>query len=620
MNTTFRFNLNRMNETLRNRLPSDGDNFNETFPHRLNKMSLVRKSKFRHVYGCAAKKEECYEGLKIMRNVQDGNVCAVNPRFLAVIVESAGGGVFAVLPIDKIGRVSNSTTPKVCGHRGPIADIKWNPFNDYVIASSSDDTTIKVWQIPEDELTSNLTEWILDLQGHTKKVSYIEWHPTAEDILLSAGNDHKCIIWNIATAECVRIVTVHPDTIYSISWNRDGSLFATTCKDKQIRVIDPRLGTIVTQGEGHQGSKASKVIFLDKVRLFTTGFSKMSERQIAVWNIDNTFKPLRIENLDVSSGIIFPHYDYDTKIVFLAGKGDGNIRYYEMVEDAPYFHYLCQYLSSSPQRGLGLMPKRGLDVHRCEIVRFYKLHTMKDLIEPLSMIVPRKSELFQEDIFPPTSGVFSSMSATDWIDGASKDPVLVPFKEIRKNVTPSSTSTTIKLMRHGVDASEADSVHPLIFVGTGPGAEKQKTLPSSLRNIIQLSGTGEDVFWGLMNDERNKVDALGNRNPTSQLSLVEQQPQLKNFLQQANLTQRTNEKERLDNRSEVISLNNNIPHSDEYIPKGEEELRRVYFLQLDEIRHLKEELSIKEIRIQQLEEEAKALRITASNKVNQIAT
>ena len=75
-----------------------------------------------------------------------------------------------------------------------------------------------------------------------------------------------------------------------------------------------------------------------------------------------------------------------------------------------------------------------------------------------------------------------------------------------------------------------------------------------------------------MNDERNKVDALGNRNPTSQLSLVEQQPQLKNFLQQANLTQRTNEKERLDNRSEVISLNNNIPHSDEYIPKGEEEV------------------------------------------------
>ena len=38
----------------------------------------------------------------------------------------------------------------------------------------------------------------------------------------------------------------------------------------------------------------------------------------------------------------------------------------------------------------GQMCKRGVDVRRCEIVRFYKLHTNKDLCEPISMIVPRK--------------------------------------------------------------------------------------------------------------------------------------------------------------------------------------------------------------------------------------
>lgn len=36
------------------------------------------------------------------------------------------------------------------------------------------------------------------------------------------------------------------------------------------------------------------------------------------------------------------------------------------------------------------MPKRGCDVYRCEIARFYKLHTIKGLCEPISMIVPRK--------------------------------------------------------------------------------------------------------------------------------------------------------------------------------------------------------------------------------------
>ena len=38
----------------------------------------------------------------------------------------------------------------------------------------------------------------------------------------------------------------------------------------------------------------------------------------------------------------------------------------------------------------GQMPKRGCEVKRCEIVRFYKLHTTKEAVEPISMIVPRK--------------------------------------------------------------------------------------------------------------------------------------------------------------------------------------------------------------------------------------
>ncbi len=34
--------------------------------------------------------------------------------------------------------------PKVSGHRGNVLDIKWNPFNDFCIASCSEDTTVSV--------------------------------------------------------------------------------------------------------------------------------------------------------------------------------------------------------------------------------------------------------------------------------------------------------------------------------------------------------------------------------------------------------------------------------------------------------------------------------------------
>ena len=40
---------------------------------------------------------------------------------------------------------------------------------------------------------------------------------------------------------------------------RNGSLLATTSKDKKLRVIDPRSTECLRKGDSHQGTKASKV-------------------------------------------------------------------------------------------------------------------------------------------------------------------------------------------------------------------------------------------------------------------------------------------------------------------------------------------------------------------------
>lgn len=92
-----------------------------------------------------------------------------------------------------------------------------------------------------------------------RRVTILEWHPTAENILLSAGFDHRILIWNIAKGQAVNAIECHPDVIYSLSLNRTGSLLATTCKDKKIRIIDPRSGEVLRVGDSHQGNKASKV-------------------------------------------------------------------------------------------------------------------------------------------------------------------------------------------------------------------------------------------------------------------------------------------------------------------------------------------------------------------------
>ena len=50
---------------------------------------------------------------------------------------------------------------------------------------------VKIWQVPENGLRTNLSEWQVDLHGHGRRVGYIEWHPTADNIILSAGLDCK---------------------------------------------------------------------------------------------------------------------------------------------------------------------------------------------------------------------------------------------------------------------------------------------------------------------------------------------------------------------------------------------------------------------------------------------
>ncbi|XP_031752534.1 coronin-6-like [Xenopus tropicalis] len=71
--------------------------------------------------------------------------------------------------------------------------------------------------------------------------------------------------------------------------------------------------------------------------------------------------------MDTSNGVLLPFYDSDSNVVYLCGKGDSSIRYFEITAEAPFVHYLSTYSSKEPQRGMGFMPKRGLDVSKCEI-------------------------------------------------------------------------------------------------------------------------------------------------------------------------------------------------------------------------------------------------------------
>lgn len=62
----------------------------------------MRQSKFRHVFAQPLKKDQCYDNIRISKSSLDSKFCSVNPKFVAIITEAAGGGAFLVLPLAKV--------------------------------------------------------------------------------------------------------------------------------------------------------------------------------------------------------------------------------------------------------------------------------------------------------------------------------------------------------------------------------------------------------------------------------------------------------------------------------------------------------------------------------------
>ncbi|KIE02913.1 coronin-6, partial [Metarhizium majus ARSEF 297] len=460
---------------------------------------FVRASKYRHVFGKPTRKEFCYDNLHISRNAWDTNLVKVNPEYLSVNWDSSGGGAFAVIPLNERGKLPDQI-PLFRGHTATVLDTDWNPFNDHIIASGSEDGKVFVWEVPRDFTLYTDAEDITDvspvgkLAGHSRKVGQVLFNPAAENILASASGDFTIKIWDIGTGQA-SLALKHSDIVQSLSWNASGTMLVTTSRDKKIRVWDVRQEKPVHEAAGHSGAKNSRAVWMGEHNRFaTTGFSRMSERQIGLWEPGRTEPIGGFTMLDSISGVCMPFWvDEGSNCLYLAGKGDGNIRYYEYENDK--FEFLSEYKSPDPQRGIAFLPRRGINVHENEIMRAYK--TVNDsYIEPISFTVPRRAETFQADIFPPAVGTKPAVGAQGWLGGKTGIPAKIDLESIYDGSAPKEVPSDYKPPAQPVPApapapvkkeepkQEVQKPAP-VTRGPPPTMNDQKTSISNLANKFQ---------------------------------------------------------------------------------------------------------------------------------------
>jgi len=389
---------------------------------------FVRASKFRHVHGAIAKKEKAFQGVKA-ETTGEGNYITASTAYWACALQGGGGPVFAGTH-KHVGRID--TNAKVNVHKSKVVDLEFSPFADTLLATASEDGTAKLTMLPANGLTADITQSVQTLEGHQKKLSLVRWHPTANNILSTLSYDNTVKVWDVESGKELANEE-HPDFPISMEWNEDGSLLATTCKDKIIRVYDPRAPKAMLKGTGLGGAKGQRVVWVGGNRLLSVGFQANNSRGYSLFDCKKMDKEIANADLDSSPGSIIPYYDADLAMLYLVGKGDAAIKYWEIDGTEPYVHFLNESRDNESIKGACFLPKSMVDVKSCEVAICYRV--MKDWISPVSFQVPRKSEMFQADIFPDTNAGRPVMTAAEWAGGANKAP-------LKKSMKPGAAGPT----------------------------------------------------------------------------------------------------------------------------------------------------------------------------------
>ncbi|XP_044747703.1 coronin-7 isoform X1 [Coccinella septempunctata] len=374
-----------------------------------------KASKYKNAAPIVPKSENYVRDICVGSYQTYGNNIAASAKFMAFNWEHVGSSL-AVLPLNDSGR-KTKLMPLLHAHLDTVTDLDFSPFHDGLLVTGSQDCSVKFWIIPEEGLQESLSTPECTFTQSQKRIETVGFHPTAE-CLIHCSFSTNIILWDLLSQkELFSNSDEHTEVIQSVSWKKDGVLLSTSCKDKKVRIFDPRnKECCLKTANSHQSIKDSRIVWLgDSNRVLTTGFDAQRVRQIIIRDVRNFNQIEKSIELDSSTGILMPLYDADTGMLFLAGKGDTTIGYMEVSDKEPYLIEGIRH-SGEQTKGACLIPKRALNVMQGEVNRILQL-TSNSVI-PITYQVPRKTYRdFHADLYPDTTGYITELNGDRWFKG-----------------------------------------------------------------------------------------------------------------------------------------------------------------------------------------------------------
>jgi WD40 repeat protein len=138
--------------------------------------------------------------------------------------------------------------------------------NGKVLASSSGDKTIKLWDVASGRELSTLS-------GHMDGVTSVTFSPDGK--MLASGSSDKTIkLWDVASGRELRTLSGHADSVWSITFSPDGKALASGGDDATIKLWDSASGRVLRTLSGHTDRVQSIVFSPDGKVLASGGWDK----------------------------------------------------------------------------------------------------------------------------------------------------------------------------------------------------------------------------------------------------------------------------------------------------------------------------------------------------------
>jgi WD40 repeat protein len=160
------------------------------------------------------------------------------------------------------------------GHTYYVKCVAFHPKKDDLLASCSDDNTIKLWNPKTGKLISTL-------RGHSFMVESIEWHRD-NDWLLSCSSDKTVRIWDCTSRKLLHTFYGHTSCANHATWHPQGR-FLASCGYNEFNIwfYDHSKGTEVQRAAGHRG--IIRAISWHPNENFLA--SSSADRTIKIWSI-----------------------------------------------------------------------------------------------------------------------------------------------------------------------------------------------------------------------------------------------------------------------------------------------------------------------------------------------